>query len=86
VRARGQLACGVSTGVVGLSQADSRGEWRGIDADFCRAIAAAVLGDANRVRFVPTTPQNRFAALQPARWTCWRATRPGASAATWASA
>ena len=64
VRARGQLACGVSTGVVGLSQADSRGEWRGIDADFCRAVSAAVLGDADRLRFVPTTPQNRFTALQ----------------------
>ncbi|KAA2214084.1 amino acid ABC transporter substrate-binding protein [Teichococcus oryzae] len=64
VKARGTLACGVSTGVAGLSQADSRGEWRGIDTDFCRAVAAAVLGDAARVRFVPTTPQNRFTALQ----------------------
>jgi general L-amino acid transport system substrate-binding protein len=64
VRARGQLACGVSTGVVGLSQADSRGEWRGLDADICRAVAAAVLGDGSRVRFVPTTPQTRFTALQ----------------------
>lgn len=64
VTARGTLACGVSTGVAGLSQADSRGEWRGIDADFCRAVAAAVLGDAAKVRFVPTTPQNRFTALQ----------------------
>jgi general L-amino acid transport system substrate-binding protein len=64
VKSRGTLACGVSTGVAGLSQADSRGEWRGIDADFCRAVAAAVLGDAGKVRFVPTTPQNRFTALQ----------------------
>jgi general L-amino acid transport system substrate-binding protein len=64
VRGRGQLACGVSTGVVGLSQPDARGEWRGLDTDFCRAMAAAVLGDANRVRFVPTTPQTRFTALQ----------------------
>lgn len=64
VRSRGVLACGVSTGVAGLSQADSRGEWRGIDADFCRAVAAAVLGDAGKVRFVPTTAQNRFTALQ----------------------
>jgi general L-amino acid transport system substrate-binding protein len=63
-RQRGQLACGVSTGVAGLSQADARGEWRGIDADFCRAVAAAVFGDATRLRFVPTTPQNRFTALQ----------------------
>jgi general L-amino acid transport system substrate-binding protein len=64
VRARGQLACGVSTGVVGLSQPDTRGEWRGLDTDFCRAVAAAVFGDAGRVRFVPTTPQTRFTALQ----------------------
>ncbi|MFC3123491.1 amino acid ABC transporter substrate-binding protein [Pseudoroseomonas globiformis] len=64
VQKRGTLACGVSTGVAGLSQADSRGEWRGIDADFCRAVAAAALGDASKVRFVPTTPQNRFTALQ----------------------
>ncbi|MGG5819570.1 amino acid ABC transporter substrate-binding protein [Falsiroseomonas sp. HW251] len=64
VRARGQLSCGVSTGVVGLSQPDARGEWRGLDADFCRAVAAAVLGDGAKVRFVPTTPQTRFTALQ----------------------
>ncbi len=64
VRARGQLACGVSTGVVGLSQPDARGEWRGLDTDFCRAVAAAVFGDGSKVRFVPTTPQTRFTALQ----------------------
>ncbi|WP_376094980.1 amino acid ABC transporter substrate-binding protein [Roseomonas sp. CCTCC AB2023176] len=64
VRSRGTLACGVSTGVAGLSQADSQGNWRGLDADFCRAVAAAVLGDPNKVRFVPTTPQTRFTALQ----------------------
>jgi general L-amino acid transport system substrate-binding protein len=64
VKQRGTLACGVSTGVAGLSQADGRGEWHGIDTDFCRAVAAAVLGDASKVRFVPTTPQNRFTALQ----------------------
>ena len=64
VKARGALACGVSTGAAGLSQADSQGQWRGIDADLCRAVAAAVLGDPGRVRFVPTTTQNRFTALQ----------------------
>ena len=77
VRGRGTLACGVSTGVAGLSQADSQGNWRGLDADFCRAVAAAVLGDPNKVRFVPTTPQTRFTALQSgevdvlARGTTW---------------
>jgi general L-amino acid transport system substrate-binding protein len=64
VRNRGQLACGVSNGVAGFSQADSQGAWRGIDTDFCRAVAAAVFGDAGRVRFVPTTVQSRFATLQ----------------------
>lgn len=64
IHARGVVVCGVSTGVAGLSQADARGEWRGIDTDFCRAIAAAVLGDPTKLRFVPTTPQTRFTALQ----------------------
>ena len=64
VRARGTLACGVSTGFAGFSIADSRGEIRGLDADYCRAIAAAVLGDATKVRFVQLTAQNRFTALQ----------------------
>ncbi|WP_426956380.1 amino acid ABC transporter substrate-binding protein [Muricoccus radiodurans] len=64
VRARGTLACGVSTGVAGLSLADSQGRWTGLDVDFCRAVAAAVLGDPEKVRFVPTTPQTRFTALQ----------------------
>ncbi|MBB5692954.1 amino acid ABC transporter substrate-binding protein [Muricoccus pecuniae] len=64
VRARGSLSCGVSTGVAGLSLADSQGRWSGLDADFCRAVAAAVLGDPEKVRFVPTTPQTRFTALQ----------------------
>ncbi|MFT8243733.1 amino acid ABC transporter substrate-binding protein [Roseomonas sp. BN140053] len=81
VRARGTLACGVSTGAAGLSAADSQGNWRGIDTDFCRAVAAAVLGDPNKVRFVPTTTQNRFTALQSgevdllSRGTTWSLSR-----------
>ncbi|MFH5925074.1 amino acid ABC transporter substrate-binding protein [Roseomonas xinghualingensis] len=81
VRARGTLACAVSTGVAGLSLADSQGRWTGLDADFCRAIAAAVLGDPEKVRFVPTTPQTRFTALQSgeadvlARNTTWTIAR-----------
>lgn len=50
IKAKGQLACGVSTGVIGFSAADSQGQWRGLDVDVCRAIAAAVLGDPNKVR------------------------------------
>jgi general L-amino acid transport system substrate-binding protein len=64
VRARGQLICGVSQGFAGFSLPDSRGEYRGLDADYCRAVAAAVLGDATKVRFVALTAQNRFTALQ----------------------
>jgi general L-amino acid transport system substrate-binding protein len=64
VKARGQLRCGVSTGLAGMSQPDSQGIWRGFDADICRAVATALFGDAEKVRFVPTTAQNRFTALQ----------------------
>lgn len=64
VRARGTLVCGVSQGFAGFSAPDSRGEQRGLDADYCRALAAAVLGDPTKVRFVPLTAQARFAALQ----------------------
>lgn len=64
VKARGQLVCGVNTGLAGFSLPDSQGVWRGLDADYCRAIAAATLGDAAKVRFVPLTAANRFTALQ----------------------
>lgn len=64
VRGRGQLACGTSGEIAGFSLADSKGVLQGLDADGCRAIAAAVLGDAGKVRFVPLTAQNRFTALQ----------------------
>ena len=63
VRARGALACGISTGDPAWSQPDSRGEWQGMDADTCRAIAAAVLGDPRRVAWNPLTGQNRFPTL-----------------------
>jgi general L-amino acid transport system substrate-binding protein len=64
IRARGHLLCGVSGEIAGFSLADSRGEMKGLDADYCRAIAAAVLGDAGKVRFVNLSAQNRFTALQ----------------------
>ncbi|PHK95848.1 amino acid ABC transporter substrate-binding protein [Pseudoroseomonas rhizosphaerae] len=64
VKARGQLVCGVNSGVAGFSAPDSQGNYQGLDADFCRAVAAATLGDAGKVRFVPTTYQTRFVALQ----------------------
>jgi general L-amino acid transport system substrate-binding protein len=64
IKARGQLVCGVSTGVAGFSLPDSKGVMQGIDADTCRAVAAAILGDGNKIRFVPTNTTNRFTALQ----------------------
>jgi len=63
VQARGTLNCGVSTGLAGFSSPDANGVWDGFDVGLCRAVAAAVLGDANAVEFVPTTGQTRFTAL-----------------------
>ncbi len=64
IKTRGQLVCGVSTGVAGFSLTDSKGVMQGIDSDMCRATAAAILGDGTKVRFVPTNTTNRFTALQ----------------------
>jgi general L-amino acid transport system substrate-binding protein len=54
----------VNTGLAGFAAPDSQGVWRGLDVDYCRAVAAAMFGDATKVRYVPTTAQNRFTALQ----------------------
>ena len=64
VKQRGTLVCGVSAGFAGFSTPDSQGNYKGLDVDYCRALAAAVLGDASKVRFVALTAQNRFTALQ----------------------
>jgi general L-amino acid transport system substrate-binding protein len=64
IKARGQLICGVNTGVAGFAQADSQGKWVGLDVDVCRAVAAAIFGDSEKVKYVPTTAQQRFTALQ----------------------
>ncbi len=64
VRARGTVVCGVSPGVPGFSMPDAQGNWRGIDVDICRAIAAAMFGDATKVRFQPLSIQQRFTAVQ----------------------
>ncbi len=63
VKSRGVLRCGVSEGIAGFSQPDADGRWQGLDADFCRAVAAAVLGDGERVEFVPLQAAARFPAL-----------------------
>jgi len=64
VKKQGTLSCGVNTGLAGFSAPDDKGAWTGLDVDYCRAVAAAVLGDATKVRFVPTTAKERFTALQ----------------------
>jgi general L-amino acid transport system substrate-binding protein len=81
IRARGTLICGVNTGLAGFAQPDSQGVWRGFDVDYCRAVALAIFNDASKVRYVPTTAQNRFTALQSgevdilARNTTWTLSR-----------
>jgi general L-amino acid transport system substrate-binding protein len=86
VVARGYLNCGVSGGSFGFSLPDSQGEMRGIDADECRAVAAAVFGQASAVKFVKVAPQQRLTALQSGEidllfanltWTMSRETRQG---------
>jgi general L-amino acid transport system substrate-binding protein len=64
IKTRGQVVCGVNTGLAGFGAADSAGKWSGLDVDVCRAIAAATLGDAEKVKYVPLNAQQRFTALQ----------------------
>lgn len=81
VKANDTIRCGVNTGLPGFSSADSQGRWTGLDVDYCRALAAAVLGDAEKVKFVPLSAQARFTALQTgeidvlSRNTTWTLTR-----------
>jgi len=81
IKARGSLVCGVNTGLAGFSAADSQGKWTGLDVDYCRALAAVVLGDPEKVRYAPLTAQQRFTALQSgeidvlSRNTTWTLTR-----------
>ncbi|MBL4693149.1 MAG: amino acid ABC transporter substrate-binding protein [Magnetovibrio sp.] len=81
VQKRGTLSCGVSTGLPGFSELDSHGNMTGLDADVCRAVAAAVLGDASKVSFKPLTAKERFTALSSgeidmlSRNTTWTLTR-----------
>jgi general L-amino acid transport system substrate-binding protein len=81
VRAKGFVRCGVSEGLPGFSSPDAAGNWKGIDVDLCRAVASAVLGDPQKVKFVPLTAKQRFTALQSgsldvlSRNTTWTETR-----------
>ena len=64
VKDRGTLLCGVSQGLPGFSNPDDKGNWTGLDVDFCRAIAAAIFNDATKVKYVPLSAKDRFTALQ----------------------
>jgi len=81
VQKKGFLQCGVNTGFAGFSAPDKQGHWRGLDVDVCRALAAAVLGDGNKVKYTPLTAKERFIALQSgevdllSRNTTWTITR-----------
>lgn len=91
VKARGQVICGVNTAAPGFSNADSKGGWTGLDVDTCRAVAAAVLGDAKKVKFVPLSSPQRFTALQSgeidilSRNTTWTLTRDASLGAVFAA-
>ncbi len=64
VQRRGVLQCGVSTGLPGFSATDEKGNWKGLDVDGCKAVAAAVLGNAGKVKYIPLNAKERFTALQ----------------------
>jgi general L-amino acid transport system substrate-binding protein len=81
IKSRGTINCGVGTGTPGFSAPDDKGNWTGLDVDFCRAVAAAVFGDASKVSFKPLTAKERFTALQSgevdilSRTTTWTMSR-----------
>lgn len=64
VKAKGFIQCGVNTALAGFSAPDDKGDWTGLDVDFCRAVAAAVFGDGSKVKFTPLSAKDRFTALQ----------------------
>lgn len=81
VKSKGHVQCGVSQGLPGFSNADDAGNWTGLDVDLCRAVAAAVFGDASKVKFSPLSAKQRFTALSSgeidilSRNTTWTMTR-----------
>jgi len=84
VKSRGMINCGVAQGVPGFANPDDKGNWTGLDVDFCRAVAAAVFNDAKKVSYKPTTAKERFTALQSgeidllSRVTTWTMSRDSA--------
>ena len=84
VQKKGFVQCGISDGLPGFSFADAKGQFQGIDVDVCRAVAAAVFGDATKVKYSPLTAKERFTALQSgevdvlSRNTTWTSSRDAA--------
>ncbi|MGF1737666.1 transporter substrate-binding domain-containing protein [Photobacterium satsumensis] len=64
IQKQGYIQCGVTTGLPGFSNPNEKGEWEGIDVEFCQAVAAATLGDKAKVKYIPLTAKERFTALQ----------------------
>jgi general L-amino acid transport system substrate-binding protein len=89
IKQRGAVHCGTHTGRAGFALADANGKWKGFDVDYCRALAAAVFGDAEKVKFIPTSVQTRLTALQSgeidvlARATTWQLSRDGSLGILW---
>ncbi|MFN3499970.1 MAG: transporter substrate-binding domain-containing protein, partial [Pannonibacter indicus] len=81
VKAKGFVQCGVSQGLPGFSNPDAQGNWSGLDVDICRAVAAAIFGDADKVKYSPLSAKERFTALQSgeidvlSRNTTWTSSR-----------
>ena len=81
IKQKDQLVCGVNTSLPGFSAADSQGNWTGLDVDICKAVAATIVGDAKKVKWVPLNASQRFTALQSgeidllSRNTTWTLTR-----------
>ncbi|MEI2736361.1 MAG: amino acid ABC transporter substrate-binding protein [Rhodoblastus sp.] len=64
VKKRGELVCGSNPGIAGFGLPDDKGQWKGFDIEFCRAVAATIFNDASKVRFTPLSAKDRFTALQ----------------------
>ncbi len=85
IKSRGAVLCGVSGGLAGFAQPDDKGNWTGIDVEFCRALAAAIFNDPTKVKFLPLTAKDRFTALQSreidllSRNTTWTSSRDTAA-------
>lgn len=82
IKKKGFVQCGISDGLPGFSYADANGKFTGIDVDVCRATAAAVFGDASKVKYTPLTAKSALPPCNQAKWIFYRVTPPGPLHAT----